>query len=216
MIFIANPWMDAGFGVCCGHPQEPQVLLRARADSRMEMMYGDDEKVVGSILMRSAPSSPTALHHTVPAETRFKPLMGHLNQNFLLPTSRCNRLFFCSQVSPLPLTLALHTRPQELVKGLFLCGSFPAALLQLSHDGRSGLVWHARRCHQSWLHAPDLGSRGVKIPFCCWVSTCIKKETDHRLGHGRSQTQASRMQEVLQGTHRPRALLYLQDLACRG
>lgn len=215
MIFIANLWMDAGFGVCCGHPQEPQVPLRARAAPQMEMVYSE-RLWAASSRAHSAPSSPTALHHTVPAEPRFKPLMGHLNQNFLLPTSRCNRLFFCSQVSLLPLTLALHTRPQEPVKGLFLCGSFPAALLQLSHDGRSGLVWHARRCHQSWLHAPDLGSRGVKIPFCCWVSTCIKKETDHRLGRSRSQTQASRMQEVLQGTHRPRALLYLQDLACRG
>lgn len=130
---------------------------------------GDAEReVVGSIPTRSAPSCPTAFHDTIPAEPRFKPRMGHLNQNFLLPAFRCNRLFFCSQVSPPLLTLALRTRPRELVNGLFLCGSLPAALLRLSHGGGSGQrgkrTRHVSRC-QSRLHALHSGSRDVKNPF---------------------------------------------------
>ena len=105
------------------------------------MGRGDAEReAVGSILIHSAPGSPAVLHDTIPAEPHFKPRMGHLNQNFLLPAFRCNGLFFCSQVSPPLLTLALRTRPRELVNGLFLCGSLPAALLRLSHGGGSGPV----------------------------------------------------------------------------
>lgn len=36
-----------------------------------------EREAVGSILTRSAPGSPTALHDTIPAGLRFKPRMGH-------------------------------------------------------------------------------------------------------------------------------------------
>ena len=113
------------------------------------MNGGDAEReAVGSILTRSTPSFPATSYDAIPAEPRFKPRMGHLNQNFLLPAFRCNRLLFCSQVSPPPLTLALRTRPQELVNGLFLCGSFPAALLWLSRAGGSELAREAEQARK--------------------------------------------------------------------
>lgn len=113
------------------------------------MDEGDAEReVAGSVLTRSAAGSPAALHDTIPAESRFKARVGHLNQNFLLPAFRCNRLFFCSQVSPLPLTLALRTRPRELVNSLFLCGSLPAALLRPSRGGGSEPVGEAQQAQE--------------------------------------------------------------------
>lgn len=131
------------------------------------------QEVVGSILTCSAPGSPPTLHGIIPAELHFKPHMGHLNQNFLLPAFRCDRLFFCSQVSPLLLTLALHRRPWELVNGLFLCGHLPAAIYGCRMEGglgQQGKLSRSMRCSQSRLCAPNLKSREVKMPFCHWDS----------------------------------------------
>lgn len=99
---------------------------------------GAEQEVVGNIFTYPALHSPKTWHNTTPAELHFKTGMGHLNQNFLLPAFRCNRLFLCTQVFPPPLTLALDTRPWELVNGLFLCGSLPAVLYDCHREGGLG------------------------------------------------------------------------------